>query len=57
VVVCPVCLAEKNINQTVGVKYNDIEVPFCRCPHCASEFQDRLVGKIEYGGLFNNLCC
>jgi len=64
VVVCPVCLAEKNINQTVGVKYNDIEIPFCRCPHCASEFQDkpqyyieRLAGKIEYNGLFNNLCC
>ena len=64
VVVCPVCLAEKNINQTVGVKYNDTTIPFCRCTHCASEFQkkpqyyiDRFTGKVEYDGLFNNLCC
>lgn len=64
VIICPVCLAEKNINQTVDVKYNDIKIPFCRCSHCASEFQnrpqyyiDRLSGKVEYDGLFKNLCC
>ncbi len=64
VVVCPVCLAEKQIEQTVMIKYNDMEIPFCRCPHCASTFEDkpkyyldRLTGKVAYAGLFNDLCC
>ena len=64
VIVCPVCLAEKNIAHTTGVKYKNTVIPFCRCPHCISTFEekpeyylDRLMGKIEYEGLFNNLCC
>jgi len=64
VTVCPVCLAEKNIVHTTEVKYKNIVIPFCRCPHCISTFKekpeyylDRLIGKIEYEGLFNNLCC
>ena len=64
VVVCPVCLAEKQIEQTIMVPYNKIEIPFCRCPHCTNTFKekpqyylDRLSGKIKYEGLFNDLCC
>lgn len=64
VVVCPVCLAEKQIEQTVMVVHNEIKIPFCRCPHCATTFiekpqyyLDRLSGKIKYEGLFNDLCC
>jgi len=64
IVVCPVCLAEKSREQTTMVSYNDTDIPFCRCPHCISTFEekpeyylDRLMGKIEYEGLFNNLCC
>lgn len=64
IVVCPVCLAEKNLEQTTMVSYNDMDIPFCRCPHCISTFQDkpeyyldRLMGKIEYDRLFNDLCC
>lgn len=64
IVVCPVCLAEKTLEQTTMVSYNDMAIPFCRCPHCISTFQDkpdyyldRLTGKVEYEGLFNDLCC
>lgn len=64
VIVCPICLAEKQIEQTTKVPHNGIEIPFCRCPHCISTFKenpqyyiDRLVGKIAYKGLFNDLCC
>ena len=64
VIVCPICLAEKNVAQTIAVKYKNNVIPFCRCPHCISTFEekpeyylDRLTGKVEYDGLFNNLCC
>ena len=64
VIVCPICLAEKNVAQTIAVKYKNNVTPFCRCPHCISTFEekpeyylDRLAGKVEYDGLFNNLCC
>ena len=46
------------------VIHNEAEIPFCRCPHCATTFKekpqyylDRLSGKIKFEGLFNDLCC
>jgi hypothetical protein len=38
VVVCPSCLAEKNISQTVALDYEGAVVRLCRCPHCAESF-------------------
>ena len=64
VIVCPVCLAEKPLEQTIKIAHNNTEIPFCRCPHCIKTFKekpqyylDRLSGKIKYEGLFNDLCC
>lgn len=64
VIVCPVCLAEKTIEQTVKQNHQGEDVFFCRCTHCLEEFSekpdyylDRLGGKIEHQGLFGNSCC
>lgn len=52
-VVCPSCLAEKPINQTVIIHYHGESLRFCRCPHCLTVFQEdpeyymkRLSGEI-----------
>lgn len=65
-VVCPSCLAEKPINQTVAVNFRGEVLYFCRCPHCVTVFQEnpeyyfkRLSGQIEFGGIFSGkqACC
>jgi len=63
-VICPVCLAEKQKSQAVSITYDEESLFFCRCPYCLDEFNkkpqyyvDRLNGKTEYAGLFNNICC
>ncbi len=65
-VVCPVCLAEKNINSTVEYYFNGMIFNFCRCPHCLDVFnknQDyfikRLAWQTNYPGIFAELsgCC
>ena len=37
--VCPVCLAEKLHESTVAVEHSGTTLHFCRCPHCAQEFE------------------
>ena len=37
-VVCPVCLAEKPLETSVGLEHAGTTLRFCRCPHCAEEF-------------------
>ena len=37
--VCPVCLAEKLLESTIALEYAGTTLRFCRCPHCAEEFQ------------------
>jgi len=65
-VVCPSCLAEKPIEQTVSMNHKGDSIKFCRCPHCITVFKknpeyflDRLSGKIKYIGVFSegNGCC
>lgn len=65
-VVCPSCLAEKPIGQTVAINYQGEKLYFCKCPHCMSVFQKdseyyikRLTGKIEFSGVFSEGqgCC
>lgn len=65
-VVCPSCLAEKPIGQTVELDYNGKKIHFCRCPHCIDVFQKdpeyfikRLSGEIEFVGVFSDgeKCC
>ncbi len=65
-VVCPSCLAEKPINQTVSVNYQGETLFFCRCPHCVTVFHKdseyyikRLSGEIAFFGLFSegSGCC
>lgn len=65
-VVCPSCLAEKQINQTVLISFRGEELHFCRCPHCMTVFQEdpeyyvkRLSGEIEFVGVFfgGRGCC
>ena len=64
VIVCPDCLAEKTIDQSVKQNHKGNDVFFCRCTHCMKEFSkrpdyylDRLEGKIDHQGLFGNSCC
>jgi len=40
-VVCPTCLAEKPLQQTVRMEIAGWEVFFCRCPHCSDAFQKK----------------
>ncbi len=56
-VVCPSCLAEKPINQTVAINYQGEKLHFCKCPHCMTVFKKdskyylkRLSGEIEFSG-------
>jgi len=65
-VVCPSCLAEKPIDQTVEINYQEEELNFCKCPHCMTVFQGdpeyylkRLSGEIEFSGVFSEGrgCC
>ena len=37
--VCPVCLAEKMLESTVELAHAGTTLHFCRCPHCADEFE------------------
>jgi hypothetical protein len=51
VVVCPGCLAEKHISQTVELQYEGASVRLCRCPGCAEAFRkdpDRLLGRLAF---------
>ena len=64
VIVCPVCLAEKPIEQSVKKNHKEEDIYFCRCTHCMEEFSkkpdyylERLEGKVEHQGLFGNSCC
>ena len=65
-IVCPSCLAEKPISQTVVINYQGEKLHFCRCPHCMTVFQEdseyyikRLSGEIEFSGVFSEGrgCC
>jgi len=65
-VVCPSCLAEKLIDQTVMINYQSEKLHFCKCPHCMTVFQEdseyyikRLSGEIAYSGVFSEGrgCC
>ncbi len=65
-VVCPSCLAEKLIDQTVVINYQSEKLHFCKCPHCMTVFKEdseyyikRLSGEIEYSGVFSEgrKCC
>jgi YHS domain-containing protein len=38
-VVCPVCLAEKPLETSVELEHAGNTLRFCRCPHCAEEFE------------------
>ena len=65
--VCPVCLAEKVLAQTVEITCNDLKLHFCRCPFCAETFKQdpefylaRLKGETDFKGLFDGQktsCC
>ncbi len=65
-VVCPSCLAEKPINQTVAISHQGEKLYFCKCPYCITVFQEdseyyikRLSGEIEFSGVFSEGrgCC
>lgn len=65
-VVCPSCLAEKPIDQTVALNYKDEEIYFCKCPYCMTVFEEdadyymkRLAGETEFAGVFSDGhgCC
>lgn len=64
--VCPSCLAEKPIDQTINLEHEGEVLHFCRCPHCVTVFKrepdyylKRLSGKINYSGIFSDGqgCC
>jgi len=66
VIVCPTCLAEKPLKQTVAINFQNETWYFCRCPHCITVFQEnpeyyikRLAGDIEFSGIFSETkqCC
>jgi YHS domain-containing protein len=51
VVVCPGCLAEKHISQTVELEHEGAVVRLCRCPHCAEAFKrdpNRLLQRVAF---------
>lgn len=65
-VVCPSCLGEKPLNQTVSIIYKKEKIYFCRCPYCitvfkknAEYFTKRLSGETEFSGVFSDGpgCC
>lgn len=63
-VVCPTCLAEKPIDQTIALEYEGTILHFCRCPHCVEEFMKnadyfvaRFNGTAEFEGIFGSVCC
>jgi len=63
-VVCPTCLAEKPMQQTIRMEIAGWEVFFCRCPHCPEVFQKdpdhyvkRLQAEIPYNGIFGQAGC
>lgn len=58
--VCPVCLAEKHIYNTVEHQVNGMPLNFCRCPHCLDQFNQnqnyfikRLAWQTNYAGIFD----
>ncbi len=64
--VCPSCLAEKPIKQTIKLEHEGEVFYFCRCPHCVKVFLHqpeyylkRLSGEVEYSGVFSDGqgCC
>ncbi|MGR9117403.1 MAG: YHS domain-containing protein [Gammaproteobacteria bacterium] len=64
--VCPVCLAEKPIKNTVEHAFNGTLFNFCQCHHCLDVFnQDqeyfikRLAWQTNYAGIFGEQdgCC
>ncbi len=64
IIVCPVCLSEKPVQQSIKLDYKGNGVFFCRCTHCQEEFSknpayylDRLEGRVDYKGVFGNTCC
>ncbi len=65
-IVCPVCLAEKPVNESVEHEFNGKTFNFCRCPYCLDVFtqdQDyyikRLAWQTDYPGIFGEQegCC
>lgn len=65
-VVCPSCLAEKPIDQTISFNHKGEDIHFCRCPYCMTVFEGdseyfikRLSGEIKYTGVFTEGrgCC
>ena len=61
-VVCPTCLADKPMQQTIRMEIAGWEVFFCRCPHCPKVFQKdpdhyvkRLQAEIPYDGVFGQV--
>jgi len=65
-VVCPSCLAEKSLEQTIEINYQGKTIHFCKCPYCITVFQEdseyflkRLSGEIKFSGVFTDgyRCC
>ena len=65
-IVCPVCLAEKPVNESVEHEFNEEKFHFCRCPYCLDVFKQdqdyyikRLAWQTEYKGIFGEQegCC
>jgi len=65
-VVCPSCLAEKPVAQTVAFNYKNETLNFCKCPYCVSVFKEnaeyylkRLSGEAAFSGVFSDGhgCC
>ena len=38
-IVCPVCLGEKQLSMAVSKEFAGEKFHFCRCPHCIEEFR------------------
>jgi len=65
-IVCPACLAEKSVAESVEYEYNGVLFNFCRCPFCLDLFKKnpdyyikRLAGQTDYAGVFSEQekCC
>lgn len=65
-VICPSCLAEKPIDQTVVLTFKGETIYFCKCPYCMTVFKEnaeyyikRLSGEIAFSGVFSDSqgCC
>jgi YHS domain-containing protein len=51
IVVCPGCLGEKHVSQTVAVEHDGRLVRFRQCPHCAEAFRkdpDHLLQRLAF---------